>query len=254
MMTSVLRLRAILLCCVFVCFTASGFAQNKDFEFVDSKFAAWSSLIANDNPPLETWANVKNKSNQSVGIAVDYVKSSITPGHSLVVCWGALCFPDHTTPFPSRSIGAGQTTDKTKGEHFDVKLTPNNVVGESRVTYRFKDVLDSTSFIDQEFVFNVRPTGIFSYARLANNSAFLSSAYPSPTSSTATFNYALPSHIQNPTLKVYDMMGKVIQSQVLDDSAGEVEINVRNLQDGIYFYSLSHQGQVLATKKLIVTH
>jgi hypothetical protein len=83
---------------------------------------------------------------------------------------------------------------------------------------------------------------------------FLSSAYPSPTSNIATFTYTLPAHIQNPTLKVYDMMGKVVHFQVLEQSSGEAEINVRNFNEGIYFYSLSHQGQVLATKKLIVTH
>jgi hypothetical protein len=252
MMTSVLRLRAILLFSALVCFTATSYAQTKTFELVDSKLIEVMGYTEDDNKPFETWANFKNLSSNAIDIAVDYDTSTITPGHKLTVCWGSLCFPNHTTPFPANSIAAGQSTSKNNLSHFDVKLTADRIVGESRVTYRFRDLTNNTSQ-NFEFIFGVRPSGIFSYTRMANG-AHLSSPYPSPSSHTATFNYALPAHIQNPTLKVYDMMGRVVQIKELTYSADEVVLNVQHFQNGIYFYSLSHEGQVLATKKLIVTH
>ncbi len=53
----------------------------------------------------------------------------------------------------------------------------------------------------------------------------------------------------NGTITITDLTGKVVNQQAVD---GQKEINIALTQSGLYLISLSHKGNVISTKKLVV--
>lgn len=77
--------------------------------------------------------------------------------------------------------------------------------------------------------------------------------YPNPFNPSTSINYYIP-HYSHIVIKVYDLLGRVVQTLVdTDKPAGEytVKFSSMNLASGIYFYSLKSNGYLL-TKKLLI--
>lgn len=78
------------------------------------------------------------------------------------------------------------------------------------------------------------------------------SVYPNPANTHCTISYQLPT-VANAQLKVYDMLGKVVEEYSLTDSQGNVSLQVKNYKPGIYFCSIEAGGKTVQTRKLIVS-
>ena len=81
----------------------------------------------------------------------------------------------------------------------------------------------------------------------------LTQNYPNPFNPVTKIIYSLPKQ-DFVTLKVYDMLGKVIATLVNEEkSAGiyEVEFDGSNLSSGVYFYEIQ-AGNFFETKKLML--
>jgi hypothetical protein len=77
--------------------------------------------------------------------------------------------------------------------------------------------------------------------------------YPNPFNPTSIIGYALPKQ-SYVTLRVYDMLGRVVQTIVEETQTPglyEARVNASALASGIYFYRLS-AGAFVETKKMIV--
>lgn len=89
---------------------------------------------------------------------------------------------------------------------------------------------------------------------LANNGFALSQNSPNPFTNQTTINYQLKKAASNVSLEVYDVRGlKMFNKTQMDVKQGSysVEINNANYASGIYFYSLTVDGNKV-TKKMIV--
>ena len=56
--------------------------------------------------------------------------------------------------------------------------------------------------------------------------------------------------MQNATIAIYNMMGQEVIRQDVNDT--HVSVNVSDLTDGIYFYSIIVNGDAVKTSKLVV--
>lgn len=74
--------------------------------------------------------------------------------------------------------------------------------------------------------------------------------YPNPAST--IFTLSINGYDSNLDLKIYNVLGEEVMSRKISSSKNE--INIENLPNGVYFYSLTNQGQLIETKKLIVKH
>ena len=87
----------------------------------------------------------------------------------------------------------------------------------------------------------------------------LSQNYPNPFNPTTTIEYSIPSaasgfSLSNTTLKIYDVLGKEVETLVnLKQNPGnyKVDFNASSLPSGVYFYRLI-SGSFTETKKLIL--
>jgi agmatine/peptidylarginine deiminase len=84
---------------------------------------------------------------------------------------------------------------------------------------------------------------------------YLFNAYPNPASTQIKIPfYAKQGKIAN--LKIVDITGKIIKEMVsanLQNGLNEVIVDLHDLNNGIYFYTYTLDGNVIATRKLIVS-
>ena len=77
---------------------------------------------------------------------------------------------------------------------------------------------------------------------------------PNPFTENTVIEYSLPETVQTANIYIYDMNGKQIQQIVLTERGNSsVTINGGELTAGMYLYSLIADGQVIDTKRMILT-
>jgi len=77
---------------------------------------------------------------------------------------------------------------------------------------------------------------------------------PNPFNEKTAIQYVLPEGANNAVIYVNDMNGKAIKTIVLDKSrTGEININANTLGAGSYSYSLVVDGEVVDTKRMVLT-
>ncbi len=109
--------------------------------------------------------------------------------------------------------------------------------------YQYVSSLDSTTIN----TLSLRTVGLIKDYSLAQN-------YPNPFNPTTTISYTVPKDGMV-TLKVYDVLGRVVETLVnQDETIGRytATFNGSNLASGVYFYRLDAAGHVLVKKMLMV--
>ncbi len=75
---------------------------------------------------------------------------------------------------------------------------------------------------------------------------------PNPTDETTAIQYTLPKDMTDANLVVFDLNGRTINSQPINDQNGIVELSTRNWAAGTYIYAVVVDGRPLARKKMLV--
>ncbi len=81
---------------------------------------------------------------------------------------------------------------------------------------------------------------------------YLGQNYPNPANKTTVI--ATGGINEAMQLNVLDVTGKVVVSQAINSGATTIEVNTAALAQGTYFYQLSNQKTVIATKKMVIVH
>ena len=88
---------------------------------------------------------------------------------------------------------------------------------------------------------------------IAATNNFLEQNIPNPVLGKTTIGYFLSSDSRDAFMKITDLGGRTIQSIPLREKGNsQIQINCSEMSAGIYFYSLSVEGEVMATKKMVV--
>ena len=77
-------------------------------------------------------------------------------------------------------------------------------------------------------------------------------AYPNPATDNLTVAYDLNGKANHVTISVYDILGQNVTSKKLNNSKGLVQLDLQNVNAGIYFYTIKVEDKVLRTEKFIV--
>ena len=86
------------------------------------------------------------------------------------------------------------------------------------------------------------------------NQASLSQNIPNPWSVTTTINAFVPQAVSKAVLGIYDLTGKEVKEINITDR-GKVSINLKSYDfvPGIYIYTLLNDGNVVETKRMLLT-
>ena len=83
-------------------------------------------------------------------------------------------------------------------------------------------------------------------------SEFFLRAIPNPASIDVAVSYQLPKEVISGTLQVIDITGRVMYKTEVINSLNQVYINTKEWANGMYYYSLIVNNQVIATKTIII--
>lgn len=75
--------------------------------------------------------------------------------------------------------------------------------------------------------------------------------YPNPFNPTTTIPYYLPEDIENATLLVYDILGRVVKEQQVSTDQESIQFDASNLSSGMYIYQLK-SGSTIKTRKMML--
>jgi Secretion system C-terminal sorting domain len=188
--------------------------------------------------------DVYNTSNMAKNVKVRRYFNSVVDSSEISICWLS-CYPSHIweTPDPIR-IDPGAFSTNFTGD-----ITYYSPQGTTAVKFVFFDIDNAadTSFVIVNYVIGTLgvPTEPVDQIRLAH-------AYPNPASNNVNFDYKLPVNITEANIKVTNLLGTIIDIIILDKTEGKAILNVNNLKNGIYFYSLIINNSATITRKFVV--
>ena len=78
--------------------------------------------------------------------------------------------------------------------------------------------------------------------------------YPNPANSEVVITYLLQPGQNKGTLQSYNALGQLVTSNTISNGMGQVNENISGLNNGIYYYTLSVNGVIAATSKLVIIH
>ena len=106
---------------------------------------------------------------------------------------------------------------------------------------------------DDKFTINVTFTYSLEGIEDYNSVETFSNAYPVPARDVVNFDYNFASS-ENAEVAIYNMMGQEVLRNNISGMSGKLSINVSDLTDGVYFYSLIVNGKTEKSSKLVVRH
>jgi hypothetical protein len=161
-------------------------------------------------------------------------------------CFAGGCFPDTTNISPSTlTLNAGVLDN-----NFSSHVSPNSVAGSSLVYYKFYNIKNANDTVGIFIQSEVWHLGIND---LTCSQAELGSAYPNPANEKFTVDYTLTGE-QTAQLILLNMLGTKIREEPVTGGNGKIQMNVADLAEGVYFYSLYLNGKSVSTRKLLIRH
>ena len=189
---------------------------------------------------------VKNTSD--VALNVVCIKETIENKEGAVnsFCWGGQCYP----PFVDTASKITTIDPQRISYEFSADHDPNGTEGKTKVKFTFYNP-DNPKDNTAVFV-NYEVSESNSNAK-KREPYTLSKAYPNPANNVVCVDFHLNT-MSDARIAFYNLLGSKVKEIELTNSFGTVTINTSDFIEGIYFYSLLINHEVLQTQKLIIKH
>lgn len=218
--------------------------KSSSFEFVSKDELVSGGL----NDEIRAKAEIRNMTFTVINVKSKLEIITLTPGHSIVFCWD-ICYP----PKEEDCISEGYLTIMpmgTSGENFHADVFADGHIGESKVKFTFFNVDnpdDNISFIVTFLV------GTSSVEKTISDIQYsLSEPSPNPVNSSSIISYHINNDFSEAKIRFYNTQGIEVFNQQLLASSGNINIELLNLTQGIYYYHLEIDGFITETKKLVL--
>ncbi len=160
-------------------------------------------------------------------------------------CWGVCYPPSIDTSSISVTISSQATSYEFTGDH-----NPAGKTGKVKVKYSFYDIHTPES---QSSVFvNYDHTSIGDVGENPGN-LYVSGAYPNPANNLVSLDYDLTGS-RNAKILIYNLLGTILEEIDIADSTGKITLNTSGYNEGLYFYSLKVNNEIIKTRKLVIRH
>jgi hypothetical protein len=225
-------------------------ASAQTFEVVDPVF-----LVEGNASDLELdvhWG-IHNLSSEAKTVRVSRTLIQMESGAEDRFCWGPICYPVNTAESSDSDNLLVTIEADSVNNSFIGYYEPEGTSGYGVIEYCFFD----------HFNFSDEICNTVTYCTLENDCAVgvienkmsvsLGDIGPNPLSANSAFSYQLNGKAQNASIHFYNMIGEQIREINLNTPQGIVYLSSDDFENGVYFYALSAQGTVYATKKFVVS-
>ena len=238
---------------VILTISASGlFAQSLQLQTLSGQIILNGATIGLDSTLYDltvdvyTELNLKNISGSSNDYKVLKLTKKLKAPQEATFCFAGGCFPVDDTLSPTTlTLGPGEIDNE-----FSAHIYPQATSGSSLVYYKFfniKNLNDTVSVYVQTEIWQL---GINDQA---GATAELGVAYPNPANEQLTVGYTM-SGAETARLVLQNVLGTAVREESLSGGSGKIRMNVSDLPEGLYFYSLYANGKSVSTRKVVVKH
>ena len=190
--------------------------------------------------------NVTSLADTDLNIVCERVIKSTTGG-SNYFCWGA-CLAPHIDS--GSNVVAPGVPNIFSAHYMPLNENWEAVYGlELLIEYHFYDERNPEDKYIFEVYFKHSGEEVVDY----NSTEVFSNAYPNPANNVVSFDYNMPFDAQSASVAIYNMMGQEVIRQDVNVGGSRMSINVSDLTDGVYFYSLIVNNQTVKTNKLVIS-
>lgn len=222
-----------------------GFNLNAaSFEFVSKDELVSGGL----NDEIRAKAEIRNITASVINVKSKLEILSLTPGHSIVFCWD-VCYP----PKEEDCVSEGYLTLMplgTSGENFHADVFADGHLGESKVKFTFFNMDNPDDNISFVVTFLVGTTSV--EKTISDIKYSLSEPSPNPVSSSSLISYVINNDFNDAKIRFFNTQGFEVFKQQLTESTGNLNLELLNLSQGIYFYHLKIDGYITETKKFVL--
>lgn len=245
-------MKKFLLSLILMTFVGYVSAQSFSFKHEGEAIEPGTYEVVGDVDPISLdiafELTVVNLTDNIITVKCDRAVLEQTPGISSSTCTNESCYGpmQFSTPFDILPNSEAEVSS-----HFIPAYDDNGDFVEgsfAKVQYSFYENEGDEPMI---FVINFKYTTV-SVNDYADTKIF-SNAYPNPAKSMVSFDYDMPANTQSASVAIYNMMGQEVIRQDLSIGGSRIDMNVSDLTDGVYFYSLIINNQVIKTNKLVVS-
>lgn len=195
------------------------------------------------NQAIKVGLHVKNISATQIEVKAKKNHITILPNTENNFCFANYCYP----PFVFVSSSSSVLTPSQKDTTFEADYNAGGVTGVTTVQYVFFNVgnPNDSSWVNVNFQGTVGIEDISAVVKI--------DAFPNPASNNVSFVYSVPSQVESQKIIIRNMLGAIVKTIDLGDkSTGKKQINIEDLKDGIYFYSVLANNKICQTRKLII--
>ncbi|MEN9639741.1 MAG: hypothetical protein RLZZ262_1610 [Bacteroidota bacterium] len=238
---------------LFIAFAALCSCLNAQIVVLEGENNVLYGTSSNASEQLEDGWDVVCNASQSTDIKCSATVLQLATGAKFQYCWGVACSPwisaNNTLPDPVTM--ASQETNST----FHIKYRHYGNAGQSVVRFCWYDANNAAEILcyDVNFCVDVEGGCVISVKENVVEAA-ISQISPNPANDVATVGYEFSTRPTNAVLSIYNMVGELVDSYAVTQRVGQMRINTRQLQGGIYFVTLTEEGKKFETKRLVVTH
>ncbi len=224
------------------------FAQSFELYHEEELFQSGGIVVVPDDVSASLMLahmSIKNISAVSKVVKAKKEEISVVPGSVNTFCW-FLCWEPtiFVSPF-GVTIEPGITNNEFSGDYM-----PLNNAGVTIMRYTFFDEANPNDSIHFYTHFNAGTIGM---DELTNENVSFSNPYPNPARSQVSFDYTLPLSVNTASLKIHNLLGSIVKEQRISDRSGKITIDVSDLNEGFYFYSVQANNEILETKRLVIS-
>ena len=195
------------------------------------------------DPEIVVELDVTNNGTTTLEVVCQRYELDMVTGSLSAICWGGLCYGPGTSLSPlSTTIDPGATIENDFSGHY----YPYMNEGISTIAYTFFDADNPNDSVMVTVLFDGLMVGVeelSKFDRLA--------VYPNPANDYIKVELNTETS-EEVSMQLIDVTGAVVSQ--LTTSANSTRINTTGLAEGIYMYRAHVNGQLIATKKIVVKH
>ncbi|NOQ73802.1 MAG: T9SS type A sorting domain-containing protein [Crocinitomix sp.] len=243
-------MKKIITCVGLFAITLSASAQGIEIYYPDGDEVISGTVVElnSGDDSMHQEFDVKNTSGATLNLRIERIKITELEGTQDYLCWGAnpetgACYsagavsPEN----PFITPDASDLEDGGRGWLATYHVT-NGIDGCAQ--YRYYVIDDSDIRLDSVDVLYCSTVSIKEDLKVTV------SVYPNPASNFV--NVVMENEHNNVDFTLYNILGEAVVTAKLNAGTNEVALN--KLPNGVYFYSILKEGNILETKKLIVRH
>ncbi len=198
---------------------------------------------------IDSYGTIENLSPDTMYIGLIRTIQYLVPGHEENFCHGPSCYP----PGTDSSLLADPAIIPPGGSDgdFHVTVLAHGACGTSSIRYNFYDQNNVSNSIPIDLTFGFCTATSVNELTSSNG---VSRPKGNPANAYTSFSFNLENNKGNTQLRIYNMLGSLVQSFALPQKNGELVVNTSEYKQGVYLCSVMNNNRVVSTYKLIVQH